>query len=701
MLPDLPPLEETQPPACGRRSVSGTYAGQRGAYRLELRVDLRENANATHQPLNLVSGDFFYDIGHDVDSDEWDYRYSFIVEHPYAQWGTEQVVIVGDMTYYRNMELVPDQHVSATRQTLRVTIPLSNTQESPLPATVHVVFWGIQRMTFLCEKVSSFFRTIDLEIDRIVGTELPRPFHTHTMAERPFDLPALHLDIASAYQRAGIDMHVISDGEVFAPVEAGDDLVWDEDELHNAMQHHFSQWRDEPQWKLYLLIATHFRLYPELLVTGVMYDNQYRNPHDPVPRQGVAVFFDSMALLWQDMSATEFDRNYLRTSVHELGHALNLVHSFDKNRPDSASWMNYPWRYPYGYNLPPGWDGTRDFWRTFRFEFDAEELRHLRHHALMEVIPGGAAFGARGHDVPAPSAALALQQQAATMALYLRTRPERYLFQFAEPVTVELKLKNQSNVPVVVPDMLNPEFGLLELFIRDPRRQVRSYRPLFKLSSEARTVELPPGGKLYESVFLGYGADGFYFEEPGEYQIWAVYGAGGLRLRSNALRIRMSYPQTAEDEEMALRTFGRDQGHVLYMRGAEHLQGGQDQLREVTERFPETNLSRYIHFCLGSSRARAFKDIVRGGVREPKPEDAIQQLEKARAFSPRSQNHSSLDNISHGRAADILFDLYLGTDQPEQAKAVLTETARYFTRVNVKPEVIEDLHRRAETVRSR
>jgi hypothetical protein len=701
MLPDLPPLEETQPPACGCRSVSGTYVGQRGAYRLELRVDLRENANATHQPLNLVSGDFYYDIGRDDGGDEWDYRYSFIVEHPYAQWGTEQVVIVGDMTYYRNMELAPDQHVSATRQTLRVTIPLSNIQESPLPATVHVVFWGIQRMTFLCEKASAFFRSIDLEIDRIVGTELPRPFHTHTMAERPFDLPALHLDIASAYQRAGIDMHVISNGEVFAPVEAGDDLIWDEDELHNAMQHHFSQWRDEPQWKLYLLIATHFRLYPELLVTGVMYDNQYRNPEDAVPRQGVAVFFASMALLWQDMSAAEFDRNYLRTSVHELGHALNLLHSFDKHRPDSASWMNYPWRYPYGYNVPPGWDGTGDFWRNFRFEFDAEELRHLRHHALMEVIPGGAAFGARGHDVPAPSAASALQQKAAPMALYLRTRPERYLFQFAEPVTVELKLKNQSRAPVVVPDMLNPEFGLLELFIRDPRKQVRSYRPLFKLSSEARRVELQPGEKLYESVFLSYGTDGFYFEEPGEYQIWAVYGAGGLRLRSNALRIRMSYPQTPEDEEMALRTFGRDQGHVLYMRGAEHLQDGQDQLREVTERFPETNLSRYIHFCLGSSRARAFKDVVRGVVREPKPEDAIQQLEKARATSPRWENHSSLDNISHGRAVDILFDLYLGTDQPEQAKSVLTQTARYFTRMNVKPEVIEDLNTRAEAIRRR
>lgn len=695
LFTDLPAIEAAQPAGQLNQPISGTYAGQHGAYRLKIRIDLREHTlHGLHQPLNLVSGDFFLHVG----GGEWDYRSSFIVEHPRVKWGVEETTITGIMTFYHNMELASSTHEAFSRQFLKVSIPVQTIHEPPAPATVQVIRWGTQKRTFLCDKTSAFLRTIDLEIDRIADTELPRAFDTSTVSTRSPDLPALELDIPRAYQRAGINMRILSDQEVFAPIEAGEDLNWNEDELHNAMQYHFSQWKDEPQWKLYLLIATHFKLYPQHLVTGVMYDSQYRDPDDPFPRQGAAAFYSTMQQTWGDLPPAEFDRNFLRTCVHELGHALNLLHTFDKDRPDSASWMNYPWRYPYGYNLPPGWDGTRDFWQKCRFEFDQEELRHLRHHALMEVIPGGAAFGALGHDVPAPMALSPQRLETAPIALYVRTRPERYLFHFAEPVTVELKLKNQTQAPMVVPDMLNPEFGLLELFIRDPKGQVRRYQPLFKLCGEARTKELPPGEKLYESIFVAYGAGGFYFDEPGEYQIWAVYGAGGLRLRSNALRIRIAFPQTPGDEEMALRTFGQEQGHVLYMRGAQHLQDGNDQLREVTERYPQTNLSRYIHYCFGSGEAREFKDVVAKEVRQPQVEEAIQQLEKAREFAPRKEKHSSLDNITHGRAVDLLYDLYRQADQPEEAKLVLTQTARYFKRMEVKPEVIEDLRDRAESI---
>lgn len=699
MFMDLPTVEGSQPGGPWHRPVSGTYTGQRGTHRLELRVDLREQSQASvYRPLNLVSGDLFRDIG----GGEWDYRSSFIVEHPYVTWGAEEVTIVGTMASYHNLELAPQGHSTPSRQILRVTIPNHTMHEPPAPATVNIIHWGTYKTTFLCDKTSSLLRTIELEIDRITGTELPRSFNTHQVADRPPDLPALELDVTRAYQRAGIDMRVISDSEVFGPAEAGTDLKWDEDELHNAMEHHFSLWRDEPQWKLYLLIASHFRLYPQYYVTGIMYDSQSRDPNDPFPRQGAAAFYASMQSdeVWGRLPQTIFDRNYLRTCVHELGHALNLMHSFDKDRPDSTSWMNYPWRYPYGYNLPPGWNGSQQYWRNCSFEFDAEELRHLRHHALLEVIPGGAAFGALGHDVPVPTAVAPHKLETAPVALYVRTRPERYLFNFAEPVTVELKLKNQTQAPMIVPDMLNPEFGLMELFVRDPKGQVQPYQPLFKLCGEARTKELPRGEKLYESVFLAYGAGGFYFQEPGEYQIWAVYTAGGLRLRSNALRIRIAFPENNDQEEMALWTFGREQGHVLYMRGAQHLQSGNDQLREVAERFPNTHLARYIHYCFGSSESREFKDVVTGQVRPAQLREAVEQLTKASTLL-RATQKSALDNITHGRAVDLLYDCYEQLEEPEAAEPVLSKTVRYFKRMDVKQTVIDDYQRRLKGLKAK
>lgn len=695
-FPDLTLAAETSPPTGKHQPVNGSYSGQFGSLRLDLRVDIEEgNADSPYRPLNLISGDLFRDVG----GGEWDYRSSFVVEHPYLRWGDADVTLAGTMTVSGSGLPASASPELSGQPALRLILPLHQdaSDKPPAPAEVQITRWGSSRLTFQCAKESHFFRAVDLEIDRIEGTELPRPYQTHSLEVRPADLPSLELDIPRAYQRAGIDMRVISDGEVLPLLGAGTDEQWDEDELHNAMEHHFSLWRDQPQWKLYLLLATHYKLYPARIVTGIMYDSQYRDPNDPCPRQGAAAFHSSMVSAWDSLVPAEFDRDYLRTCVHELGHALNLIHSFDRDQPDSPSWMNYPWRYPYGYNLPPSWNGTGDYWHACRFEFDDEELRHLRHDPLLDVIPGGAALGASTADAGVPWAESARQQEAAPVALYLRTRPERYLFEFAEPVTVEVKLQNQTAAPMVVPDMLSAEFGLLELFLRDPRGQVRPYKPLFKLCGQARNVELPAGEKLFESIFLGYGADGFYFEEPGEYQVWAAYGAGGLRLRSNVLRIRVAFPLTADDEKVALYTFGRDQGHVLYMRGAEHLQSGVDQLREVADRYPTTYLARYIQMCLGSSQARDFKNLVTGQVRPPQPEAAIGHLSEAAKFLRRT-GRSALDNITHNQTVQLLAKLYDRMDEPEKAKALLDKTVRYFTRMEVKPEVIATLRSRARLI---
>ncbi len=692
---DLTPIYDSEPIRGLSRPISGTYVGQRGFQRLELRLDLREpHTPNLYQPLNLVSGDILRDVG-----GGWDYHRSFIIEHPEVTWEETQVTVQGAVTYYGSGQLAQTYNY-ATRQQLRVTVPIQSPTDPPPTANVQIIFWGCYHLTYLCDKTSDYLRTIDLEIDRIKGTQLPRPFNTHTIASRPSDLPRLDLDIAASYRRAGLDMRIVSNNQVLDQAGAGADLKWNEDELHNSMAHHFSQWKDVPQWQVYLIIATHFRLYPQNLVTGIMYDSQARDPNDPCPRQGAAAFYSTIKSpeVWGNLSQADFDRSYLRTCVHELGHTFNLLHPFDCGRPASTSWMNYPWRYPYGYDLPPGWQGTQQYWRDCRYEFDLDELRHLRHEALLDVIPGGTAFGASSHSEVAAAPAPMDQVKSAPVGLYMRTRPERSLYQFAEPITVEIKLENQTEAAMIVPHMLKPEFGLMEIWIRNPRGQVQPYAPLFKLCSEARHQELPPGEKLFESVFLGYGAQGFYFQEPGEYQIWAIYTAGGLRLRSNVLRIRVAYPQSREEEQMAVYTFGDEQGHLLYMRGGDHLRRGTDELLEVTDRFPTTHLAHYIHYCLGSSQAREFKDTVSGRVRSPQIDRAIRQLTQATTLLRETQQ-SALDNITHGRVVDLLYECYQKIDALEEAEALLTRTVGYFQRMQVKKSVIADYQMRIDHIR--
>jgi hypothetical protein len=67
----------------------------------------------------------------------------------------------------------------------------------------------------------------------------------------------------------------------------------------------------------------------------------------------------------------DWPRKLIQTTVHELGHALNLAHRFERpvGRADSISFMNYDWK-----NLG-GMNADR-FWREFDFTYpktDEEE----------------------------------------------------------------------------------------------------------------------------------------------------------------------------------------------------------------------------------------------------------------------------------------------------------------------------------------
>ena len=52
--------------------------------------------------------------------------------------------------------------------------------------------------------------------------------------------------------------------------------------------------------------------------------------------------------------------------------------------------MNYPWRYPQG--------GPGAFWNAFPFQFDDQELIHIRHAFRDSVIMGGKFFAARADN---------------------------------------------------------------------------------------------------------------------------------------------------------------------------------------------------------------------------------------------------------------------------------------------------------------
>src|SRR5262249_6978687 len=140
-------------------------------------------------------------------------------------------------------------------------------------------------------------------------------------------------------------------------------------------------------------------------------------------------------------------REELHTWIHELGHAFNLVHSWDKADVGAQlgprgglgdlSWMNYSDKYQFDDSI----QGSAAFWDRFRFRFTTNELIHLRHAFYNNIVPGGADFFALGasakqHDESALVAMTEPLTSASGLTLDLSARP----FLFGEPVTVELKL---------------------------------------------------------------------------------------------------------------------------------------------------------------------------------------------------------------------------------------------------------------------
>jgi hypothetical protein len=402
---------------------------------------------------------------------------------------------------------------------------------------------------------------------------------------------------------------------VVPTADAGVNASWSNAELHASMERHFSLWRDTEQWRVWLFHALRHDLGPGLL--GIMFDQQ------GLQRQGAAAFYQSLAGATPDRL-----RSQLYTCVHELGHCFNLFHSFHKefmtppqpNRPGALSWMNYPQRYNPGSGLP---GGTNAFWSAFPFQFDDQELVHLRHAFRHNIIMGGNPFGV-GAALEDPNGWANPVRDNSGFKLELSAAPS---FAYGEPVSVRIQLSTTDARGKYAHAHLDPRFGFVELGIRKPDGTVVVYRPLIQQCIEDDVVVLEGDRtSISDSAFIGYGYHGFYFDQVGRYVIRTLYYAhDGSLVLSNPLTLRVRNPLNRADDEVAELFFGEEQGMLLYLLGGDHLSKGNDAFSTVLEQYGKHELAVYARTVLGINAAREFKIVEPDGrlnLRKAKPEEA-------------------------------------------------------------------------------
>ncbi|MCE7004813.1 hypothetical protein LWC34_18575 [Kibdelosporangium philippinense] len=640
------------------RTASGRYRSQPIGFQLELRVDIDGR-----RPLGKLSGDYYAVSGATVSY--------------FGSWTVDAVTVAATAT---TLTIVGTARTTwpTTFTVATVTIPRARIFQPAPPASIR---WstptGAIGATYICAWAAGAFRTVELEQDCESGVT---PLASYNTGSQPSGGPTRTLSTAGAYGEAGLQMLDTGGGNI---INTAANHVWNNASLHNAMQAHFSQWQEAPQWKVWLLHAQRHELTtPTSTLLGIMFDQQ------GLQRQGCATFYERIATN---------PRTQLYTCVHELGHCFNLFHSFHKqfmnppmpNRVHSLSWMNYPRFYV---PLGGGPTGEPAFWAAFPFQFDDLELTHLRHGFRNAVIMGGNPFGIGAAFEAADDYANYI---ADTTGLRLQVKAAHERPILGMPIVLDISLTTDRSQRVNAREQLHPKYGFVQVVISRPRGDVIVHRPPVTHCATPELVLPRSGESLPISAYVGYDAAvGQIFEDPGVYKIRATYAApDGNLIISNLATVRVGAPHSVEGDIVADLMLGDQTGMALTLLGTDspYLSNGMDALETVAEEYSQHPSAIYARLALGMNQARPFAAVQPDGdviVREPDLRRADYFL---RGAIDESRGEGGLDNKTVYQAAAYLADSHAKAGDTEGAQQLRADIRDLAQQNNEPPSVIQSL----------
>ena len=705
--------------------ISGLYRGNLtvpsgGSQRLDLRIDVDARISQA-QLLKRVSGDIFrvdkVTMPGQPPKETEVYQESWILEAPQVKTTAAATVITGVVRFWNGI------HPKAS---VKIRIPR---KPAGAAAEVTLARQASPPMSFVCRPAGMFFRSLNLQVDvcKSVNAEPTLPkYGTHSLKQRPPGLANRILTLERSYAEAGVGLVIRGDDRTVIDDSAL--TAWTDAELHNAMEHHFKRYKGPwPKWEMWGLLAGQ---YYDDLVGGVMFDyaSADSGAGKSPERQGFVVFrkhewFNELVPNPTTAGQFEAARKFLWAFVHEAGHAFNLIHSFEKNRESARSWMNYDWRYD-------GVHGEGSYWKAFAFRFDDEELLHIRHGNRSSVIMGGDPWSSGGHAESPPGAehlrmppgAMASISGEVPLEILVRSQP---YFEFLEPVSIEVRARNLLPIPVSVSATLHPEHGSVTVFVRRPDGRIVEYMPISCKLANDQSITLSPAGaedasdRHSRTVFVSYGRYGFYFDEPGQYYVRAVYhGPGNMLIPSNVLRLRIGHPKSEDADRRAQDFFSYEAGAALYLGGSlsQFLSPGMETLLSMIEEQGDTMAAAKTAARIARGVGLPFHDLYPDAPGAFAATDADAVLPRAvllRASSGEAeqalrltdiavemfQRHPSPRlNIALERVVRTRADMLLRLGEPERAHGEMMELASDLAKAGVKPSVTARIARDAASI---
>ncbi|HEY9378394.1 MAG TPA: hypothetical protein VIQ02_15045 [Jiangellaceae bacterium] len=543
---------------------------------------------------------------------------------------------------------------------------------------------------------SASFHPVELEYDTVAGTTAVTSINTGNHPNRPAALAVEDLSIETVYRRAGFRVTTGTHSAV-PMTAAGADALWSDMEMHDAMQVHWSRFADKPQWAVWTLFAGQHVAVPSQGITptnlgGIMFDDI-----GPNHRQGTAVFNGSFICnipTGDPAPAASVDRIKFWTAVHELGHTFNLAHAWQKSlgapwipltdEPEARSFMNYPYRVQ---------GGEAAFFADFEFRFSDDELIFMRHAPERFVQHGNADwFDDHGFE---GAAVLPYSQFSLEVRVH---RSVGSVFEFLEPVVVELKLTNVSQRSCVIDANALSQIENLAVIIKRHGAAARQWTPYARYCLDGDQLVLQPGDSLYGSLSIAAGLNGWDIAEPGMYEVCVVLRQGEEDIVSNALGIRILPPQGRDEEYIAQEFFSEEVGRALAFGGTRAMEDAIDTLQTVADQLPERRVAKHAQLALGNALAQRYKlldigddpDSARIVLKSAKPEEAQANLTNALAAEPEK----SADTLGHIDYAQHVVDRASQLAQEgeaAEASSSLATAAELLAARGVLPTVVADL----------
>jgi hypothetical protein len=583
---------------------------------------------------------------------------------------------------------------------VRVTRPSPFSR--PRKATVVLSGAGVTKRTRILKYRSPYYHKVEFEFDAAETTTPITQIQTHDHPNRPATMADELLGIDAVYRRAGFDVNVSASPSVI-PLPPG--TTWSDMEMHDAMQSFWSRFANRPRWALWVLFASLHESGTSL--GGIMFDDI-----GPNERQGTALFLDSFisGAPAGDLNPQAWVRRMaFWTACHEMGHAFNLAHSWQKSlsagnlgpwipladEPEARSFMNYPFRVA---------GGQAAFFADFEFRFTDSELLYMRHAPSRFVQMGNADWfddhGFRQANL-APEPAYRLE---------VRVNRPHAVFEFMEPVMLELKLTNIRQQPQLVPDDLLMQFENLTIIVKKDGRPARQFAPFARYCTQPSVKSLQPGESMYEPVFVSADRLGWGVAEPGYYRIQAALHLREEDIVSAPLSVRVAPPRGYDEEYLAQDYFSKDVGRVLAFDGTRFLTKSSDTLQQVAEQLPDRKVTRHAQVALGTAAARPYKRLTFGessdtpaAMRPPtgvqiKPADMEEANRHLSAALTDNMEVSaeSLGHIDFKYYVDLYSQLLSEHGEKQEAAKVQTRLHRVMAARGVLERVLKDIKTRAE-----